>query len=46
MQLHLRLKSGEEWVRPTSCATLFDVLARLTSSGLKYRLMGGNTGTG
>jgi len=46
IHLYLRLKSGQEWVRPTSMVTLFEAISRFTSSGMRYRFVGGNTASG
>ncbi|ODM92327.1 Abscisic-aldehyde oxidase [Orchesella cincta] len=44
--VYLKLGTGEEWVKPTTLATLYEALNRFTTSGMKYRLVAGNTGTG
>lgn len=44
--LYIRLQTGEEWLKPTTLGALFEGLGRITSSGMQYRLVAGNTGTG
>ncbi|CAL8082189.1 unnamed protein product [Orchesella dallaii] len=44
--VYIKLKSGEEWLKPTSLESLYEALGRFSSSGMKYRLVAGNTGTG
>jgi len=44
--LYFKLTSGEEWVKGTSLEMAFEALGRFVQSGMKYRIVGGNTGTG
>ena len=44
--LHIELKNGEQWVRAVNVSTLFLAVQRFQNSGLKFKLVAGNTGSG
>lgn len=45
-QLYVKVKSGEEWVKASSLENVYAAISRFTEAGTKYRIVGGNTGTG
>jgi hypothetical protein len=45
-RVYLKFNSGSEWFRATSLDETFEQLERFVSSGTKYRVVAGNTGTG
>ena len=44
--LHIELKNGEQWVKAINVSTLFLAVQRFQNSGLKFKLVAGNTGSG
>ncbi|CAG7707626.1 unnamed protein product [Allacma fusca] len=44
--IHLNISSNSQWVKAVDIKTLFMALTKFQNYGLKYRIVGGNTGMG
>ena len=44
--VHMTFKYGEEWVKAHDMKTLFMAMEKVKKSGIKYKVLAGNTGAG